>query len=98
MRSRTQFIERFELIVTSYGRNRNLDDKIKNQEKANKSLSYRFAAINQKPMQKKIRELNSHINYDRTLKNQNHKNLKFDKNKKKLPHSGLKTAETDLFT
>ena len=35
------------MIVTSYGRNKNLDDEInkKNQEKANNSLSYRFAAI-----------------------------------------------------
>ena len=32
-------------IVTSYDRNKNLDDEIKNQEKANNSLSYRFAAI-----------------------------------------------------
>ena len=36
---------RFEVVVTSYGRNKNLDDEIKNQEKANNSLSYRFAAI-----------------------------------------------------
>ena len=31
----------------SYGRNKNLDE-MKNQEKANNSLSYRFAAINDK--------------------------------------------------
>ena len=38
---------RFEVVVTSYGRNKNHDDEInkKNQEKANNSLSYRFAAI-----------------------------------------------------
>ena len=38
---------RFEVVVTSYGRNKNLNDGInlKNQEKANISLSYQFAAI-----------------------------------------------------
>ena len=38
---------RFEVVVTSYGRNKNRDDEInkKKQEKANNSLSYRFAAI-----------------------------------------------------
>ena len=37
------------MAVTSYGRNKNHDDEIKkNQEKANNSLSYRCAAINQK--------------------------------------------------
>ena len=34
------------VTVTSYGRNKNLDYEKKNQEKANKSLSYCFAAIN----------------------------------------------------
>ena len=34
---------RFEEIATSYGRNEILDE-IKNQEKANNSLSYLFAA------------------------------------------------------
>ena len=35
------------MAVTSYGRNKNHDDEIKkNQEKANNSLSYRCAAIN----------------------------------------------------
>ena len=34
-----------EVIVTSYNRNKILDDEIKNQEKANKSPSYRRAAI-----------------------------------------------------
>ena len=35
------------MVVTSYGRNKNHDKEInkKNQEKANNSLSYRFAAI-----------------------------------------------------
>ena len=35
------------MVMTSHGRNKNLDDEIikKNQEKANNSLSYRFAAI-----------------------------------------------------
>ena len=37
---------RFEFVVTSYGRNMNLDNGIKNQEKANNSSSYRYAAIN----------------------------------------------------
>ena len=37
------------MVVTSYGRNKNLDDKIKNQEKANNSPSYRCAAI-KKPL------------------------------------------------
>ena len=39
---------RFKIIVTSYGRNKNFDNEIKNQEKANYSLSYRCAAINNK--------------------------------------------------
>ena len=34
---------RFEVVVTSYGRNKNRDKK--NKEKANNSLSYRYAAI-----------------------------------------------------
>ena len=38
---------RFEVIVTSYGGIKNLDDEIK-QETANNILSYRFAAINNK--------------------------------------------------
>ena len=33
----------FEVIVTSYGRNKNLDEK--KQEKANNSLGYRLAPI-----------------------------------------------------
>ena len=36
----------FEVVVTTYGRNKNRDDEIKNQEKANNSPSYRCAAIN----------------------------------------------------
>ena len=36
--------KRFEGVVTSYGHNKNRDDE-KNQEKANKSPSYRCAAI-----------------------------------------------------
>ena len=39
---------RFEVIVTSYGRNTNLDETKKNPKQANNSLSYRFVAINQK--------------------------------------------------
>ena len=35
----------FSVIATSYGRNKNLDDETKKQ-KANNSLSHRFAAIN----------------------------------------------------
>ena len=35
---------RFEVVVTSYGRNKNRDDELKKQEKANNSLSYRCAA------------------------------------------------------
>ena len=56
MTSRTQFswswmMEwtkcRFEVaILTSYGRNKNSVDELKNQQKANNSLSYRFEAIN----------------------------------------------------
>ena len=34
------------MAVTSYGRNKNQDEIKKNQEKANNSLSYRCAAIN----------------------------------------------------
>ena len=37
--------KRFEVTVTSYGRNKNLDKILKNQEKANNSRSYRLAAI-----------------------------------------------------
>ena len=33
--------KRFEVVVTSYGRNKNLDEEIKNQEKAKNSPSYR---------------------------------------------------------
>ena len=36
---------RFDVVVTSYGRNKNRDDEIKNQEKAINSPSYRCAAI-----------------------------------------------------
>ena len=36
---------RFKVVVTSYCRNKNRDDGIKNQEKANNSPSYRFVAI-----------------------------------------------------
>ena len=37
---------RFEVVVTSHGRDKNRDDEIKkNQEKANISPSYRCAAI-----------------------------------------------------
>ena len=47
---------RFEVVVTSFGRNKNHDDEIKKtQEKANNSLSYRFAAINNDPQ---VRRLN----------------------------------------
>ena len=47
-----------KVAVTSYGRNKNHDDEIKkkNQEKANNSLSYRCAAINNK-----VQELASKI-------------------------------------
>ena len=38
---------RFEVVVTSYGR-QILTKQIKNQEKANNSLSYHFAAIKKK--------------------------------------------------
>ena len=34
------------MVVTSYGRNKNRDDEMKNQEKANNSPSYRCAPIN----------------------------------------------------
>ena len=34
------------MVVTSYGCNKNRDDEIKNQEKANNRTSYRCAAIN----------------------------------------------------
>ena len=37
--------QRFEVVVTSYGRNKNRDDEIKNQEKVSNSPSYRCAAI-----------------------------------------------------
>ena len=38
--------KRFEVVVTSYGRNKNRDDEIKKkQEKANNSPCYRYAAI-----------------------------------------------------
>ena len=43
MNERTK--SRFEVVVTSYGRNKNLDEEIKNQEKAENSPSYRCAAI-----------------------------------------------------
>ena len=36
---------RFEVVVTSYGRNKNLDYEIKNQEKANNSANYCCGAI-----------------------------------------------------
>ena len=39
---------RSEVVVTSYGRNKNHDEINKNQEKANNSLSYRFAAIKER--------------------------------------------------
>ena len=39
---------RFKIIVASYARNKNFDNEIKNQEKADYSLSYRCAAINNK--------------------------------------------------
>ena len=38
-------------IVTPYGRNKNLDEIKKNQDKANNNLSYRFAAIKQRFIQ-----------------------------------------------
>ena len=38
--------KQFEVVVTSYGLNKHLDEiNKKKQEKANNSLSYRFAAI-----------------------------------------------------
>ena len=56
---------RFEVVVTSYGRNKNREDEIKkNQEKANNSPSYRCAATKknkqyiskEKNLAKKIKE------------------------------------------
>ena len=47
----------FEVAVTSYGRNKNRDDEIKNQEKANNSPSYRSTAINNDLVFKKIATL-----------------------------------------
>ena len=37
---------RFEVVVTSYDRNKNRDDEIKKQEKENNNPSYRCEAIN----------------------------------------------------
>ena len=52
------------MAVTSYGRNKNHDDKIKkNQEKANNSLSYRCAAIKhrkERKCQKTTNEIDRH--------------------------------------
>ena len=42
------------MVVTSYGLNKNLDDEIKKQEKANNGLRYRCAAIKQKEIKTKI--------------------------------------------
>ena len=47
--------------MTSYGRKKDLDGEMKNQENANNSLSYRFAAINkQKSCVKKSLDNRSH--------------------------------------
>ena len=43
MNERTK--SRFEVVVTSYGRNKNGENEIKKQEKANNSPNYRYAAI-----------------------------------------------------
>ena len=46
---------RFEVVVTSYGRNKNRDDEIKkNIEKANNRPSYRCAAIKNTKNQNEI--------------------------------------------
>ena len=50
------------MAVTSYGRNKNHDDEIKkNQEKANNSLSYRCAAINQTKLATQLKNQNHSV-------------------------------------
>ena len=62
---------RFEVVVTSYDRNKNRDGKIKNQEKVNNSPSYRFAAIKKPIARKRIffQTLLSHsaLNFERKI-------------------------------
>ena len=43
------------MVVTSFGRDKNPDDEIKNREKTEKSPSYRCAAIKKRKKNKKIK-------------------------------------------
>ena len=67
MNERTK--SRFEVVATSYGRNKNRDDKIKkNHEKSNNSPKYRCAAI-KNILQKIVKYYFSDCIYEQKLMN-----------------------------
>ena len=60
---------RFDVVLTSYTCNRNLEEEIKNQEKINNSPSYRCAAI------KKSKNLRGKSKMENRVKKEKNKTL-----------------------